>query len=503
MRFTRLIAVICGAIFFAAAPSSAAEKTLRLGFTALPTSKGNPYKTTATTAYTFFTAMFDPLTQIDDQGKVHPWLALEWAPENETTWRFKLRPNVSFSNGEPFDAAAVKTSIDFLLSDGAAAQTVARDIDFISGARVIDALTIEITTKSPNILLPRYLSGINIVAPKQFTKLGLEGFAQAPIGTGSFQLVTWDPEKVTMSAFTGSWRAPKVARLEVLALPDGTSRLQALETGRVDVATNINPDDIGRLEAAGHRLYSRNPTRIMVVAFEAVRAGSPFRDVRVRQAMNYAVNRQAIVDSLLGGLTQPASQPAAAVAVGYMPDLKPYPYDPAKARALLKSAGYEKGFSFVMEVPNGQLANDGAVAQQIAADLAAVGVRAEIREIDFATVVRNMSQGNWKGLAMFTDFAIAPSLDLMRAFTRHSCRWATPWFCDPAIEPTLAEAERTFDLERRIQLTQKAGKHYRDVAASLFLYPGISLDGLSPRVTQWQPWNDNFMYHLADVKDSK
>jgi ABC-type transport system substrate-binding protein len=90
---------------------------------------------------------------------------------------------------------------------------------------------------------------------------------------------------------------------------------------------------------------------------------------------------------------------------------------------------------------------------------------------------------------------------MMRAFNRHSCTWIAPWFCDPAIEPTIAAAERAFDLAERTRLTQQVVRHYRDVAAALFLYPGLSLDGLSSRVTGWQPWNDNFMYHLADVKE--
>jgi peptide/nickel transport system substrate-binding protein len=486
-----------------AVPNAHAETSLRLGFTALPPAKGNPYNTTATTAYTFFTAIFDPLTQIDDKGVVHPWLAAEWMPLNETTWHFKLRPNVTFSNGEPLNAAAVKTTFDFLLSPAAVAQTVARDIEFISAARVIDDLTVEITTKTPNILLPRYLAGINIVAPKHFATLGIEGFAQDPVGTGPFKVETWGAERVVLEAFTSSWRAPKVDRLEILALPDATSRIQALETKRVDVATNISTDEKPRLEAEGYRFHSRNPTRVMVVAFEANREGSPFRDVRVRQAMNYAVDRQAIVDKLLSGLTRIASQPAAPTAVGYAPELKPYAYDPAKAKALLAEAGYPNGFSFMMEVPSGQLANDAAVAQQVAVDLANVGVKVEIREINFGQVVRNMTQGNWKGLAMYTDFATAPALDFGRSITRHSCGWATPWFCDRSIEPVIAEAERTFDEARRTALTRQISTHYRDVASSLFLYPGVSLDGLSPRVRTWQPWNDNFMYHLADVSDGE
>jgi peptide/nickel transport system substrate-binding protein len=494
---------VFGAILSAAlwaAPASA-EKALSVAMTALPPT-GNPYYTTATTPYLFFTALYDPLTQIDDKGVLHPWLATEWTPVNETTWRFKLRPGVTFSNGEIFDAAAVKAALDFLLSPAAVSQTVARDIDYIAGAKVIDALTVEIATTSPNILLPRYMAGINIVAPGQFAKLGIEGFGKAPVGTGPFKVDDWGAEKIKLSAFQGSWRAPKLDRLEMLALPDSTTRLQAIETGRVDVATNVNTDDIARLRALGHRFHRRNPTRVMVVAFDNIRDNTPFKDVRVRQAMNYAVNREAIVTAILGGLTEPASQPAAAVAVGYIPDLKPYPYDPAKARALLKDAGYAKGFKFMMEVPSGQLANDAAVAQQIAADLALVGVSVEIREINFPQVVRNMTQGNWKGEAMYTDFATAPSLDLMRAFHRHSCTWPGKWFCDPSIEPTLAAAEKSFDLAERTALTQKAAQHYRDVASSILLYPSISLDGVASRVTQWTPWNDNFMYHLADVKET-
>jgi ABC-type transport system substrate-binding protein len=156
-----------------------------------------------------------------------------------------------------------------------------------------------------------------------------------------------------------------------------------------------------------------------------------------------------------------------------------------------------------MEHAGGQLANDAAVAQQIAADLAQVGVKMEIQTITFPQVVKAMTVGPWKGFALSTDYATAPSLDMMRAFTRHSCGWTAAWFCDPAIEPKIAEADSTFDVERRTRLTQEIVRYYHEVASGLFLYPALSLDGLSPRVTRWEPWNDNFMYHLADVTEDK
>lgn len=476
-------------------------KMLRVGSGGLPPQKGNPYFTTATTTYIFFASMFDALTAIDDRGDVQPWLATEWTAQSNTLWRFKLRPGVTFSNGEPCDAAAVKATFDFLLDPKLVGQSVAQDVDFVKAARVIDPSTIEIETKEPNIFLPRYLAGMYIVPREYFAKAGLEGFSAAPIGSGPFKVERWEPAKVSFSAFRDSWRAPKIDQLEILALPESTARMQALETEQVDVAINVSPDHVERLEASGIRFHHRTPNRMWVIALDNIREDSPFKDPRVRQALNYATNRQAIAETLLGGLTEVASQPAMKVAVGYDPSLEPYPYDPDKARALLKESGKGDGFSFVMEIAAGQLANDGAIAQAIARDLSAVGIKMEVQPINFPQAISRMSQGGWKGHALQTDFSVAPPLDFLRALTRHSCGWSSPWFCDPTIEPKIAEAHATFDAERRTKLSQEISKYYRDVAASLFLFPVVTLDGLSPRVTTWTPWIDNFMFHLADTKD--
>lgn len=480
---------------------TADAKTFRFGTTSLPPAKGNPFASTSTTTFVFFATMYDALTQLNNDGKLQPWLATEWRPVDQTTWIFKLRPNVTFSNGEPFDANAVKAVFDFLGSDAAVAQSVGRDVDFISAVRVIDPLTAEFKTKTPNIFLPRYLAAVAMVPPVHFAKVGIEGLALAPVGTGPFKVDQWNPDKVEFSAFTKSWRAPKVERLDVLAVPEATARMQALESGRVDATTNLSPDHVPRLEEQGFRFIRRTPSRQWVIALDTIKQESPFRDVRVRQAVNYAVNRQAIIDVLLGGMTEMASQPATPVAVGYDPNLKPYPYDPAKARALLNEAGFEKGFSFIVEIPLGQLANDAAIVQQIAADLGAVGITMTAQNISFPEATRAMTRGGWKGLALQTDFSSAPPMDIMRAIYRHSCDWTAPWFCDPAIQPKIAEAQAVFDEAKRTALTQEIVRHYRDVASALFLFPIVTLDGVSAKVTGWGPWNDNLMFHQLDLKD--
>ena len=115
------------------------------------------------------------------------------------------------------------------------------------------------------------------------------------------------------------------------------------------MAVNLGPDDEPLLAANGLRLQPRNPVRISVVALDTQTEGTPFKDVRVRRAMNYAVDRAAIAENLLGGYVKPVSQPTPANAIGYDPSLEPYPYDPDKARALLAEAGYADGFSTVFE----------------------------------------------------------------------------------------------------------------------------------------------------------
>jgi peptide/nickel transport system substrate-binding protein len=463
----------------------------------VPATRGNPYATTSTSAALFHGALFDALTVIDTNGAVQPALALSWRAESETRWLFSLRPNVRFSNGEPFDAAAVKAVFDFFASPAASAQSVPREVDFVTAVDVVDPLTVALTTASPQILLPRYMAAVPIVAPNAFQKLGLDGFAAAPVGTGPFKLEHWGPERVRFVAVPDSWRPPRVDALDVRVIPEPGARVDALETGAVDIAITVNPEHLARLKAANLRAVQRNPTRVQVIGLNSVVPGSPFKDVRVRQAMNYAVNRDLITRELLAGLVGPASQPATAVALGFDPDLAPYPYDPDKARDLLRAAGYPKGFRFVAELPTGYGANDMAINQQIAADLARVEVRMDIRTILLPQVIQNMNQGGWKGTAFQVDFATAPSLDALRPIRLHSCGWVAPWYCDPAIEPVIAAAGRSFDLERRAALTRQVMRHYRDQAQSLFMFPVLSLDGLGPRVSAWEPWNDNLRLDAA------
>jgi peptide/nickel transport system substrate-binding protein len=490
-----LLGLLCSA-----APAFA-EGPLRVAMIAMPPSEGNPFFTTATTPHMFYSALYDTLTMVNERGEVIPQVATAWARTGERTWRFDLRDDVVFSNGTPVTADSVVGMLRHLQSDAFAAQSVVREAQMIASARALDTHVVEFTTHQPHALLPRYLSFFYVAPPDYIDEVGLQGLANAPVGSGPFVLDDWQAERILLSPNPTAWQPAHVTSLEVLALPTPTARLQAVVTGRVDVAFALGPDDEATLTANGLSLYVRNPVRILVAGFDTLHEGSPFADVRVRRAVNHAVNRKAITESLMGGYVEPASQPVPVGSIGYDPTLEGYAYDPDKARALLAEAGYPDGFDIVYEVTSGTSSMTDAYSQQIAADLAQVGIRMEIRPVLFAQAVTKMTRTGWNGNMFSVDFATGPSMDGLRPIRLHSCGWSAPWYCDTESEVLYQQAHVAPDRETRVALTRQLIRRYHEQASSLFLFPALGIDGLGKRVTHWRTENDRVLYHEARVME--
>ncbi|MBT4739100.1 MAG: hypothetical protein HOO09_01845, partial [Rhodospirillaceae bacterium] len=229
-------------LFIAAPVGAAAEKIMRIGLVSLPQDLGNPYGSYTIPTVTPGLAVFDSLTVVDIEGTLQPWIAERWESIDPLTWHFTLKPNVTFSNGEPFDAAAAAAALNYFASGDGLIEVVAQSVIDVASARAIDPLVLEVKTKAPNILLPRRLSGIRIPAPGPWAELGRRGFAQAPVGSGPFIATRWGTTQVDLIANTNSWRAPKLDRIEVKAVPEITTRVQGLITGALDIALDIGPD---------------------------------------------------------------------------------------------------------------------------------------------------------------------------------------------------------------------------------------------------------------------
>ncbi|MDX2222760.1 MAG: ABC transporter substrate-binding protein [Rhodospirillaceae bacterium] len=488
-----------------AGAAAAADGTFRVGITAMPPGMGNPYRQVATTANFVLPSVYDVLAGIDNQGRVVPRLAERWDNPDPLTWVFTLRDGVTFSNGEPLDAEGVKIMFDALRApeSAAAGLTIVRaEAEKFARIEATDRRTLTITLTEPNAILPQRLYMIYVAPGRYFQEVGWEGLATAPVGSGPFTVKRWAVNEIELEANPTTWRPAKFDRLQFRALPDGTARTQALISGQIDAAIAVDPEQAAAIEAAGGAVHQRNPIRILTIAFDTVSKQNPFWDARVRRAANMAVNRERIVATLMGGRVAAASQGAIDNATGYDPDLKPYPYDPDAARALLAEAGYPSGLSFVYEFPSGTLPGDATIMQQIAADLAAVGIRMELRPVTYPQFVRYTSAGGWRGQATLQDFN-NNAFDALSPYARggHGCNGSAPWYCDPKIQPTIDAAEREPDLARRVAMTREIVRHYHDQATSLILFPVLGLDGVGPRVKTWATWNDQIQFSELELAE--
>jgi peptide/nickel transport system substrate-binding protein len=466
-------------------PVGPSDTVLRVAVQGLPPTFGNPYRRMAIPNIYTIGAIFDGLTRIDASGNVQPWLAVRWENTDPLTWTFHLRDDVSFSNGVPFTAAAVVKVIEYLTSDYAVRELIARELNFIDHAVAIDDYTVEFVTNRPVPLLPRSLPLLYIVEPGQWQRLGPVEFSKQPVGTGPFKVDSFNPNIIEFSAFKESWRKPKVDRLTIVSILNTASRAQAVQSGSADIAVSIGPTEVRAIERAGGYGLTRGGASVLAINFVDL-PDSPFNDRRVRQAVNYALDRDTLTQTILDGVAKPANQPGPPVCLGYNSDLPPIPFDPPAARKLLAEAGYPDGFKFVMQATLGSSASASEVLQVIARDLARVGVEMEIRSLTVAELIRNVSEGAWEGEAFSLNYNHEPSVDVLRGLNNHSCLWHHPWYCDERIMPTIERALIEFDQQRALQLRHEVMRFYREEYASLFLYDYVYFAGLAAGVSGFE-----------------
>ena len=479
---------------------AASTSPLRVGVAALPASDGDPHRSVSVfTTYTW-SPVFETLITFREDGELIGELATSWQQIEPTEWHFSLRDGVVFSNGRPLTAHDVVHSLDYLKTPHGQTTSTARDLSVISSAYAVDDSTVSINTHMPSAILPRIMAALYIVEPDHWDALGPDEFARDPIGSGPFTVESWEQGQVAYLANSRSWRAPKIDKIQVLQLPEVTTRLQALITGGIDIAIGMGPDDIPLIEAGGGYMHQRNPIDVISITF-VIEEGRPANDVRVRRALNYAVNKNAITDVLLSGYSKPATQGAVRGLLGYNPDLRPYPYDPERARALLKEAGYEDGFTLDIEVIIGSNASDSAIYQLVASNLADVGVTMRVSSIPTSQMVRIILQGKWKGDGFSQVFGAWPTFEPIRTIRLHSCLWPNPWFCDKRIMPTMEAAMASPNLERRAELTREVLTFYHEQATALLLHEIPLLDAIGPRVIGYAPNKGKINYETITLRD--
>jgi peptide/nickel transport system substrate-binding protein len=475
----------------------ASAETLKVGLRELTGGKGNPYSGGIQTPgiYTW-SAVYEQLTKNGEGGKSEPLLATEWRNTDPSTWRVRLRPNVVFANGERFDAAAVKATYDFLLkSDTGKLQSTGKTIGpFITDVVVVDDLTIDLKTVRPNPLTPKYTQAVTIVPPKAWADKGIEGFTNSAIGTGPYNLEFRQGGAVALPNPTSWQKRQNVDRIEFFELGEGPARAQALMSGQIDIDVLVSRDALPQVEAAGMKVYAKRASRTLGLSFVTMRnkqpvTTGPLADVRVRQALNHAVNKQVIVDAIYQGKGAPATQSAPSVVNGYNPNLKAYEYDPAKARQLLSDAGYANGFDMEIRA----IMTDTAISQVYQAavqDITRVGVRVKLIPQQFSEWIQFYLNGNWPYEGFGFGHDLTTQLDAAQAFLQYtSCKKPDPYYCNQEEMKLVDQIEVEFDEPKRIALLHRLLEMNRNNAPIIYLIEFDEGMGYNPKITNFQHTN--------------
>lgn len=324
--------------------------------------------------------LYDALLSIDETGAIVPNLAESFEiNEDGTEYILKLRQDVVFHNGEPFGADDVIATWEFGKTP---TNQYVDQYEDAATVEAIDEFTVRMTTTEPNPLFLTNLATAWWVIPAGYmNEVGIAGFELAPVGTGPFRFVERVVgERIVYEANPDYWQegVPGVARVTFRVIPDSSTRVAAIQAGEVDIVNRLNVDEAALLEGVpGVNVISYTNDRVYYVGFKNIGngVGTPLEDVRVRQALNYAVNRPGIINGIFGGEASLISGFTLPVNLGWdHVTVEPFPYDPDRARALLAEAGYGDGFEIGMGCPTDAYTNINEVCLAIQRDLAAVGV---------------------------------------------------------------------------------------------------------------------------------
>jgi peptide/nickel transport system substrate-binding protein len=442
--------------------------------------------------------LYDGLTKFDlKQGteipKIIPDLAASWEP-NATgdQWTFHLRPGVKFHDGTPWDADAAmfnlqrywdKNSPQYYPELNAQAGL---SITGFKALKKIDDMTIEIDTKGPWSYLPVDLATVYFGSPTAIKKAGSDkAFAEHPVGTGPFKFVSVTRgQQLVYEANKDYWGgAPKIDKVVLRPIPDPTARTAALRAGEVNWIEVPPPDDVPGLKADGFQVLTNSYDHIWPWVFDMSK--KPWNDVRVRQAANYAIDRQSLVDKVLKGTAEPALQASPKANASYRPANDIYGFDPAKAKALLAEAGYPNGFTTTLSYPTSGSGNmiPGPMNEALQQNLAAVGIKVDLKPVEWASMLTDFFVGKIPGGADMLNISLSYQQEGFWAmWFGTGATLNTGHYSNPQVDELFTKAKSELDGQKRSDLYAQASAIVTKDAPWLFVVDDKNPRALAPNV---------------------
>ncbi len=447
------------------------------------------------------------LSHADIAAPLSPGLALSWEvdPATKTIWTFKLRPDVKFHDGSTFDADAVVWNLNKLTKrdapnyDQAQATQAATYVASIASYRALDAMTVEITSRAPDAVIPYQVSNIYMSSPARWKEMGGDWtkVAQKPSGTGPWILDSFTPrDRALLHANTGYWdpkRVPKCDRLVLKAMPDATTRVAALLAGEVDWVEAPPPDAVPQLKSAGMNIVTNFYPHVWPYQLSTL-PSSPFHDVRVRKAANLAIDRDGLV-KLLGGLAVPAK---GMVTTGHPWFGKPsfdIRYDPDEAKKLLREAGYGPDkpvrVKFLISTAGSGQMQPLPMNEFVQDNMKDVGIEVTFDTMDWESLRARRRAGceapenkGADGLNNSWSFGdpdigvIATSWSALKP--PRGMNWGS--FSDPVADDLAARAKVEFDVAKQNELLAQLHARYVDQAMWIWVVHDLNPRAMSPKV---------------------
>lgn len=436
-------------------------------------------------------------------GKTQPLLADAWELAAPTTMKLSIRKGVSFTNGEPLNADAVVHSFKVFL-DPKQAPAYANYAAAVDRVEKIDDMTVAVHTKFPYPPFELMLTQVYVTPPAYWASVGLDGYSQKPIGTGPFILKEWIKDnRLVMERNPQYWGQGPVGidRLVWRPVPDDAARVAGFTIGEYDVATNIPITAIGEIERLPDRKVIQVPSyRIFQLILSSLdEHSSPLKDKKVRQAMNYAIDKTVIIDNLFAGRAFPLNgQVLRKEQIGFDPTLADYPFDPEKAKALLREAGYPDGFEIVFKFPSGRYAQDREVSEAIAGMLAKVGVRAKMVSLEAGEFLRQLRARELQPMAFL---GLAPLDDPDFQVAQYRSSWRYSYMRNSDLDALIDAGAREPDRDKRTAIYRRAMQLMHEEAPIVFLYGGFDFYGVTNKLEGFQPRGDQrFFFYGVTLK---
>jgi peptide/nickel transport system substrate-binding protein len=494
-------ALLASAVVLATALPAAHAADLVVGFT-LDADTLDPANHRKRETETIIRNMYDGLLTRDPDMKVVPEIAESYVQVSPTVYDFKIRSGIKFHDGSEMTAEDVKFTLDRITVEGAMeGQTSPRQglMGPVESVEVVDASTVRINLKEPWPILPAMLPNQQIVSKAFVEKVGSEGIATQANGTGPFKLAEWRKgDAVILERFDDYYGGATdiqpvgkacVDRVVFKIIPESASRVAALLAGDVDIINELPAFSIEQVKANPNTdVMTVNGTRSFFIGLNM--EGEYFDDVRVRQAAAHAIDKQLIIDRILGGNAAAINGILSPDAFGAS-ELPEYAYDPDKAMALLAEAGYPDGIDVTMDV-------EGAfkdTAEAVASLLTKGGIRTTVVVGEGAQLVEKWrTQGKPKtGDMYFTSWGNG-SLDPFDIFTpthRTNDRGNSAGYANPELDALLDAAAIELDVEKRAGMYREAELMINADAPYVYLWVPQDIYGVSKRLKGWKPSADS------------